>query len=177
MRIEFGFSTGKHSLISWLIRRATGSKVSHAFLIYRDETLADDLMLEADRGGFQIDRLATFLRTNTLVTRVPLDIPAAAIQAADRWIGEGYDYAGLVGEAIVKMARWCGKKISSPLHDPKALFCSEAMVRLLQVAQYPGADALVPYDVSPQDLLAFLQLPRFVAPKQDPSAPDGLRFE
>ena len=157
MQVKIGFSTGLHSPISWLIRKATGSRTSHAFLIYQDETLSDSMILEADRGGFQVQRLAVFLRTNTLVAQVPVDLPAAAIQEADRWLGEGYDYEGLLCEAIVKVARWFGRKISSPVHSPKSMFCSEAMVKLLQVAKYPGADKLVGYDTSPEDLLRFLE--------------------
>lgn len=153
---SIGFSTGRASLISWAIRKMTGSKVSHAFLLFDDVTLGDRFLMEADRGGFQTQRLKLFLKSNVLVVEVPVDISVESVRAADRWIGEGYDYLGLVGEAIVKIAAWFGRKIESPLADPRSMFCSEAMVRLLQEAQYPGAAGLIGRDTSPQDLLSFL---------------------
>jgi hypothetical protein len=151
------FSTGKRSLISWAIRKMTGSKVSHAFLAYRDETLDDLWLLEADRGGFQAQRRAAFERDNVIVIDVPVDIPIEAVRAADRWVGDvGYDYEGLIGNALAKVANWCRLKVRSVMHSPRSMFCSEAMVRLLQLAKYPGAEKLVPWKETPEMLLEFM---------------------
>lgn len=158
MIVKVGFSTGKRSPVSAVIRWATRSKVSHAYLIVDDPTLGDELILEADRGGFQFCRYLTFKKSNNVIAEVPVDLSAAAVQQADQWVGEvGYDYEGLVGEAIVKLALWFKRKISNPMHDPRSMFCSEAMTRLLQIAKYPGADTLVPQDTSPEALLEFLE--------------------
>ena len=164
-----GFSTGKRSPISALIRWATKSKVSHTFLIFDDLLLGDRYILQADRGGFQVTRLMPFLLENVLVREVQVDLPIEAIRAADRWVGRvGYDYEGLFGEAIVKIANWFKWKIKNPLHAPKSLFCSEAMATLLKIGGYPGSDLLVPDGTSPQDLLEFLEAhPSAVASRGD----------
>ena len=154
---SISFSTGKHSWISWAIRKMTRSRVSHAFLTYRDETLDDLWLLEADRGGFMAQRRAVFERDNVIVIDVPVDIPIEAVRAADRWVGEvGYDYEGLIGNAIARIANWCRFKVRSVVHAPKSMFCSEAMVRLLQLAKYPGIEGLVPWKTDPEMLLQFL---------------------
>lgn len=152
-----GFSTGKHSPISAAIRYMTHSKVSHAYLIYDDEDLGDRYILEADIGGFQPDRYSIFKRKNTVVAEVPITLYPGTLQAADKMVGVvGYDYSGLVGEFFVKLARWGGKKISNPIHNPHSMFCSEAMVHVLQQGKVPGADQLVPQNTDPQALLDFL---------------------
>ena len=87
----------------------------------------------------------------------PVDIPPEVVRAVDRWIGEvGYDYEGLLGNAVAKIANWCRLKVRSVAHAPRSMFCSEAIVRVLQLANYPGAEKLVPWKVTPEDLLEFL---------------------
>jgi hypothetical protein len=54
------------------------------------------------------------------------------------------------------VAGWCKRKIRNPLHDPDSMLCSEAIVRVLQAAQYPGAASLDPPSTTPEALLEFL---------------------
>lgn len=158
--LAISFSTGRHSPISAIIRWVTGSKVSHAFLTYDDATLGDRWLLEADRGGFTAQRLAIFEKSNVVVVAIPIDLPPEVVRAADRWVGDvGYDYEGLFGNALADLQVWLRLKTRSAVHvwhSARSMFCSEAMVRLLQLGKYPGAEKLVPWKTSPQGLLDFL---------------------
>src|SRR4029077_256980 len=133
--IQIGFSTGKSSPISAAIRFFTKSKTSHAFLIYDDETLGDQYILEADIGGFQPMRYSLFKKKNNVVAEVDPIVPmGAALKAADKWVGEAYDYEGLLGNILPMVGRWFKQKWKTPFHNPKAMFCSEAVVKVLQLA-------------------------------------------
>lgn len=152
---RIGFSTGKHSPVSAIIRAATGSLVSHAYLVFYDPTLDDEYILEADVGGFQPDRYSIFKRTNNVLFELDPKVPMAeAIKAADKWIGDvGYDYEGLFSMSFVMAARWFKKRIKNPLHAPHSMYCSEAMTHALQYAGFRGADEIDPPSESPEQLL------------------------
>jgi hypothetical protein len=163
---RIGFSTGKHSPVSAIIRAATKSTVSHAYVIYDDPVLGDEYILEADIGGFQPDRYSIFKRSNTVVQEVEVDLPLdRALKTADQWVGVvDYNYSGLFGVEVYKLERWLHMKAKNPLDRPHSMFCSQAMVRLLtEAAQLvptsPMANPLMgltPDVTSPQDLLTFL---------------------
>jgi hypothetical protein len=157
--IRVGFSTS-----SWWVSRVicwfTRAKTSHAFLLLDGEhahPIFGDLVLEAEWWGFALSTKATLLRGTTRIValaepKVPLD---DAVRTAGSWLDERYDYGGLFGEAWVSFWRWFGKKVRNPVHDARSMFCSEAVVYVLQAAKYPGADQLDPGSTSPQDLAEF----------------------
>ena len=158
-KIKIGFST-TNSIVSRAIRWFTKSAVSHCFILFEDSFLGCDLLLEASAGGFQVMRFDVFAAKNRVVRLVPLSQPILyGVQEATRWLGDSYDYLGLVGSAVMMVARWAKRKIKNPLHAPRSMFCSEAIVRALQTANYPGASGLDPASVTPEDLLEFLEGP------------------
>jgi hypothetical protein len=151
---RIGFSTGKHSPVSALIRWFTKANVSHAYVIFYDPTLDDEYILEADTRGFQPMRYSQFKKNNNVVMELDPHVEmGAAIRMADRWVGEqSYDYEGFFSMVIVIAARWFKKKIKNPFHSPHSMYCSEAMTKLLQFANFPGAEQLDPPSEDPMSL-------------------------
>jgi hypothetical protein len=152
-----GFSTS-NALVSRLIRYFTKAKVSHTFLVIRSPMLEEDLVIEAGWGGFQATTLRRFKKKNEIVALlkpiVPLD---KGLRDSLAWLGESYDFGGLFGMAFVLLGRWLRRKYANPLHDSRALFCSEANTLVLQASGYPGADGLAPTETSPEDLFLFMK--------------------
>ena len=155
--IKVGFSTGQ-SVVSRTIRWFTKSRVSHCFLVVEDSFLGCDVVMEATAGGFQVRRLDVFSSGCTIVRVITPSAPLLfGVQEATRWIGERYDYVGLLGALVMIVAGWFKRKIKNPLHDSNSMFCSEAIVRTLQAANYPGASALDPASTTPEALLEFME--------------------
>lgn len=158
--MKIGFSTPKHfNPVSWLVRKLTGSAASHAFFIFYDHDWEADWMMEAHELGFRDQSLERFEKKNEIVaTFIPkVSIAVGLKYVAKTYIGTAYDYGGLFGTAPILFWRWLKKKIHNPLHSPKNVFCSEAVVIALQKSNYPGAEKLVAQDTTPQDLLNFFK--------------------
>jgi hypothetical protein len=155
---RIGFSTPRgFNPVSWIVRKLTGSVCSHAFFIYWDLDYEADIVMEAHELGFRHVPLSHFVRQNEIVASF---VPRADINAGVKWVameylGDAYDFGGLLGAAFVLLGRWLKKKWNNPLANPKHVFCSEAVVYALQRAHYPGASEMVPRDTTPQDLLTF----------------------
>lgn len=151
-----GFSTTSAPL-SRLIRRLTRSRVSHAFLVYRDVDFERDMVMEAVGAGFRIVPLDKFARHNTVVRlftpRHPID---EGLKAAVNWLGEGYDTRGLFGMALLLVARSLRLRVRSRnfLARSSALFCSEAVALACRTCGYPGF-RFEPETTTPEDLFAF----------------------
>jgi hypothetical protein len=154
--IQIGFSTTPGPL-SWLIRRVTQSKVSHCWLLGPDD--GEEVVWEADTSGFRRVPYAEFRASNqVLVIAAPaVDLGPAFESVKEKWLGTDYDVLGLVGSIFVPLGRWLHRRWRNPFASDDVQFCSEAIVRVLQAANHPGADSLDPSDTSPQDLLAFMQ--------------------
>jgi hypothetical protein len=168
---RIGFST-TNALLSRLIRRLTGSRVSHAFLVYRDVDFDREMVMEAVGAGFRIVPLDKFARHNRIVgivtPRHPID---EGLRSAVDWLGEGYDAPGLVGMAVllaVRALRLRTRRMRNLLASRRALFCSEAVARACRACAYPGFDR-DPETTTPQDLYAFFEAEARDAPL--PAAP------
>jgi len=154
--VKVGFSTSR-KLLSRLIRLVTKSKASHTWLLVTDSFLGVDMVLQATMGGFQMVSFDAFQKKHKIITIVDLAHPMdMGVKEAAQWLGFRYDYLGLLGELFVEFGRWFKRKLKNPLNDPKAMFCSEAVVRVLQASSYPGSETLDASATSPQDLLDFL---------------------
>lgn len=164
--IRVGFSTCRKNLISRIIRWFSKSQTSHAWLLLEGSFLGMDMVLQATEGGFQLTPYETFKSGNDVVCLIepvcPLD---EGVRKAADWLGGNYDYFGLIGSAVVLIGRWFKRKWKNPLNAPHAMFCSEAVVYVLQAANYPGAAALDPSATTPQDLMDFLAPPSLGLPK------------
>jgi hypothetical protein len=155
--IRVGFSTQLKNPLSRLIRWLTKSKASHAWLLFDDTFFGLRMVMEATEVGFRILPFSNFqAEGNDIVAIVQPAAPLEdGVMAAGQWLGESYDFAGLLGTSFVLLGRWLRRKWKNPLASPHAMFCSEAVVRVIQAAKYPGSEALVPASTTPQDLLNF----------------------
>ena len=155
-----GFSTPRRwNPLSWLIRYGTRSPASHAWLLVEDPLFKLRLVLEAHSTGFRLVTLARFARENRIVALV---VPAHRIDAglpeAGAWLGWRFDAIGLLGMAWVVFRRFFHLSPGrNPFRSPRALFCSESVVRTLKAARYPGAEGLGDEDETPGDVLEFLR--------------------
>ena len=163
---RIGFST-TDALLSRLIRRLTRSKVSHAWLVYRDVDFDREMVMEAVGAGFRIVPLDKFAQHNRIVEivtpRHPID---EGLKAAVDWLGEGYDARGLVGMGLlllVRALRRRTRRVRNLFASRRALFCSEAVARACRASAYPGFDR-DPETTSPQDLYAFFEAERRATP-------------
>lgn len=124
------------------------------------------MVLEAAMLGFTMRPLDAFLRAgNVLVATVPVEGTEDSVRKALEWLDEFYDYMGLVGMSVVMLGRLLGRQWHNPLRNPRALFCSESVTKILQAAgMVPGLD---PGATSPEDLLERLR-PTDARPLQVP---------
>ena len=155
--IRVGFSTDTSSIISAVVRWFTGSKTSHVWLLFDDTFFGLPMVLESADVGFRLIPYENFKAQHNTVLAVldppyPLDV---GVREAAMWIGESYDYTGLVGSVFVLLGRWLKRKWRNPWASPKALFCTESVVRVMQASHYPGSETLDPTGTTPQDLLDF----------------------
>lgn len=153
-----GFSTTR-ALLSRAIRRLTGSRVSHAFLVYEDVDFQRTMVMEAVGSGFRIVPLDKFARHNEIVRiftpRHPID---TGLRKAVDWLGEAYDARALLGMALLLALRSLRLRLKRRnfLASSRALFCSEAVARACRASGYPHFH-LDPETTTPQDLLAFFE--------------------
>jgi hypothetical protein len=147
---EIGFSTPKRfNPLSWLVRKMTGSKCSHAWFRYFDNDFEMYCVMEAHEFGFRIIPWALFEKLNTIVKVVTPqhDIEVGLQRVAREYLGTSYDYMGLVGMAFVAIGRFFKNKWNNPFKSSSTVFCSEAVARAM----------VPPEDVEPQDLLTFFE--------------------
>jgi hypothetical protein len=156
--LKIGFSTARHNPISWIIRKLTRSRASHAWLQLTVQPFDLEMVFEATEWGVRLVPWRIFRRHNRIVARfeplVPLD---AGLVEAKRWLGARYDFGGLLGMFFVVVGRLLGRKRKNPWNSAKAMFCSELVTTVLIGSGYPGAREHAPSQTSPQDLLDFLE--------------------
>jgi hypothetical protein len=155
VKIQIGFSTSD-AWYSRVIRTFTRAKCSHTFFLI-DSFMGEQIVLEEGTLGWSMRPRSAFENGNTIVELVdpkhPIDL---GVRRALTWLGQRYDYAGLLGMFFVMIARARGWRIRNPLASPHANFCSEMAVRVLQDSGYPGAAVLDPATTTPEDLRGFL---------------------
>lgn len=147
--MKIGFST-TNSWVSRSIRWVTGSSVSHAYIEF--EWLGRPFIMDADWSGVRIVPREKF--RDQVVALIPVQVD---LHLAFDFVGDRYDYGGLLGMGWVILGRFLKRKWRNPFANARARFCSEMIVHMLQRAHYPGSGSLDPSTTSPQDLLEFLQ--------------------
>lgn len=141
--VRVGFSTPKKfNPISWIVRKFTKSRCSHAWFLFYNSRLEMEVVMEAHELGFRIIPYEKFQQDNVVVAvltpKHPIDKGLVAV--AHRYLGTGYDFGGLIGMAIVKIGQWLKLKWSNPFRGAKSVFCSEAIYRAMQWS--PGYENL-----------------------------------
>jgi hypothetical protein len=160
--ILLGFST-TGMWLSRLIRWATGSKYSHAWIRHGSEVWGGDWITQADLPVVRTwpERTASQTWTVKRLYRPRFNLrPALARVRAD--FDEPYDVWGLFGMAVVTAARkWLKRKIKNPWASPKKVYCSEFVVsillhvRLPDGSPLPGLEGWDPETSSPQELESY----------------------
>jgi hypothetical protein len=138
--------TSSDALISRLIRKVTGSEVSHVALRLSLEEVP--VFLHADVGGVKIVAQEAFFASRT-ERYVFAFKERVSPKLAVAYIGARYDYVGLLWNLFRIMTKWLGYAWHRPLQSPQALVCSEFIARL-GLASFVGLD---PENTTPQDLL------------------------
>jgi hypothetical protein len=156
--VHIGFST-TGGWLSRIIRRVTGSPVSHSFVVYHSDTFGKDMVLEASGQGFRVMAWRRFDKENKLVAMYRLKVEDAVLRdalgkLADR-LGDAYDTLSLFGYLLRKWFRL--KRV--PFDSRRKLVCSEAVALFLGWCGMPFADVGV---VTPQVLLDFAESRRDV---------------
>jgi len=155
-----GFSTPRlWNPLSALIRAMTRSRTSHAWLLVEDPLFDLRLVLEAHSSGFRLVSFTRFVKDNKVVAVVEPAHPIEhGLPVAGEWLGESFDVLGLFGIFLTLVARWFRQRPwRNPFPTPSALFCSEAVVRTLKAAQYPGSERIDDEATTPADLLEFFR--------------------
>jgi hypothetical protein len=159
--VHVGFSTPRlWNPLSALIRWMTRSETSHAWLLVEDPMFQLRLVLEAHSTGFRLVSFTRFVKSNKVVALVVPDQAhplAPALPAAGEWLGTKYDMLGLAGIFLTLVSRWLVQRPwKNPFPTAGALFCSEAVIRTLKEAKYPGAEKLADEATTPAELLTWL---------------------
>lgn len=152
MKIVF---TSSPSLISWLIRKATHSHVSHCFIVV--DVMGGPCAVEADYSGMRVVPLEVIEGESEVIATFDAGVDIVSWEEVRRWLGRPYDYAGLLGFLWVILGRSIGVDLKNPARSPERVFCSESVVRILRSCGFDQARSLDPENTSPQDLLAFCQ--------------------
>lgn len=151
--VHVGFST-TGGWLSRIIRRITGSPVSHSFVVYHSAVFGKDMVLEASGHGFRIMAWQRFDKENKLVAMYRLKVSDAVLYEAlgklsDR-LGDAYDTLSLFGYLLRKWFRL--NRV--PFDSRKKLVCSEAVALFLGWCGMPFDDVSV---VTPKILLDFAE--------------------
>jgi hypothetical protein len=154
--IKIGFSTSRRNPISAVIRWITGSRVSHVWLLDTDGLYGVPMVIEASIEGFRPIPYNLFERDNVIIFAAepspPIDLVMPEVM---KMLSTPYDTTGLFFAGVAAFLNRFKIWSRSPIHTSTALFCSEAIVRILQKARYPGARELDPDTTTPGRLLAF----------------------
>jgi hypothetical protein len=156
--VRVGFSTPKmFNPVSWVVRKITGSKASHAWFLYYDEDWELSIVMEAHEFGFRLIPYSRFRNDNHVVglflPKVPIDVGLKYV--AHRYLGSTYDYLGLMGQIVVQLGRRLKRRWKNPFRGSKNVFCSEAVCIAMQKS--PGYEKFEedPDSVDPQKLLQY----------------------
>lgn len=158
--VRVGFSTPKRfNPVSWLVRKVTGSRASHAWFLYFSETFDIEMVAEAHELGFRIQPYDRFKKDNMVVAvftpKYPLD--EGLKKVVQRYLATGYDWGGLFGMAVVKLGKMLKRRWRNPFSSPKHVFCSEAVYQAMKWS--PGYDDLTdaPDSEDPELLMEHLE--------------------
>ena len=134
-----------------VIRWLTRSDVNHVALRYLSEDWTSEWVAEAAARGVR----AVPDHGRKWKHRFIVKYNAVAdVQAAQKYIGERYDFVGLVLFGVFIVAwRWLKVKLRRPMHPTSGQFCSEFVAHMLN----PKIPFPEPQWVTPQDILLVCQ--------------------
>lgn len=136
--VRVGFSTPKwFNPVSWLVRKVTKSRCSHAWFLYYSDTFDIELVAEAHELGFRIQPYDRFKKDNIVVAvfipKFPIDDGLKMV--VQKYLTTGYDWGGLFGMAVVKLGQMFKRRWRNPFRSAKHVFCSEAVYRAMKASK------------------------------------------
>jgi hypothetical protein len=145
--IRIGFSSGS-SIISSIIKWFTRGKASHSYVVFYDETLGRNIVIESTWYGYRLSQYKKWIKENKVINEFKCkENLSDNLKFMASKLGQDYDYWSALGLAA---KRWFGKLYRNPFRDPKKLHCSEAIVLFLQYSDF--AMYLDPESSTPEDL-------------------------
>jgi hypothetical protein len=159
-RVRIGFSTPKKfNPFSWIIRRLTGSTVSHAWILYYSDRFKCEMVMDAHEWGNRLIRFEDFQKKNLIVKVITPAHPIEdGLPEAAKWLGSVYDFAGLVGMSVVLLGRWLKTKWNNPFRSSSNVYCSEWVLRAMMATEGYRNIPLDPETTEPEKLMRFLEL-------------------
>lgn len=151
-----GFSKN-NGILSRLVRWATRSKVSHAYIIF--DVAGESVVLHSTRRGINFDLLSDFVSYNEPVAdyilMIDSDTEQRGVQSSIKLLDSPYDFLSLAGFAWVLACRAVGFEVRAPFKNRAAYHCSEFALTVLQNVDidFPNAD---PELTSPESLMSLL---------------------
>jgi len=144
--------TASNDLLSRSIRWFTNGRASHVAI--GAQLCGVPVLIHATVGGVLVSPRAKWLRGRKLVAEYAFTNGSGVdVAGAVKRLGERYDYVGLFGFVPILVARWFGVRIRNPFASPRAVVCSELVLRADKynnVKEWRGMD---PERTSPADLL------------------------
>jgi hypothetical protein len=138
-------------MLSWFIRRSTGSPASHSFLLYFSEQFDQHMVLEVQGRGFVQVPWHVWGKKNKLLALYGIDRSEEelddAMSALGRRLGDPYDTFSLVGFLLIYVLPIWDR---NDLDDKKKLVCSEMVALFLRWSKVPlqhHIDRVVPHDL------------------------------
>ena len=107
--------------------------------------------MQAEAWGFEVRPWVRWRKQNILIAEFKPTAGDLDIVTLGTFLGSRYDYTAAF---LVGLVRLVGRTFKGRFRDPQKLMCSEAIVRVLQWANYKAADGLDPETTSPGSLLA-----------------------
>jgi len=157
-RVWLGLST-TDTFIGRAIRWITNQPASHAWVSFWDESLERRVVMEASSSGYRVITWRRWLaemqpKLKLWVFVTPHHDLTGGLHSVSSFLGTPYDLKALLWHSV---GRWFRRWIKHPFTSPRKLYCSEAVVRILQDSVFPGAFRLNEEDTRPGDLLLYLE--------------------
>lgn len=134
--VHMGFST-KSGWLSRGIRRVTGSRASHCFIVYPCELFGQEMVLEASANGFRLISWRRWDRMNKLIALYRLNLPEGELRTGLRRLsnrlGDAFDRLSLLGFLLQRLFRL--QRV--PFNSRAKLVCSEAVALFLHWCGLP----------------------------------------
>ena len=155
--ITLVFTTSSHWL-SRVVRWVTNSDTSHVAIgakVYGEDVLMHSgLDGETGQTGVQMTPRERWLNDNIIVAEYKI-VPDVSgnMGSLIKLLCSRYDKLGLVGYALVIIAKWLGKQIMNPLSSPKMFVCARYVLELDKegklIPEWKGlqADQITPHDL------------------------------
>jgi hypothetical protein len=141
-----------------LIRKLTGSKYNHAYIIYTSYLFGGWWGVEIAEDGvvkLPLEKIkAKYYLNDCFEYEYNLDL---GLQRTRQMVGKKYDWLGVLGFGLkILIKRLFRRKVDNTLQAGGRLFCSEYVASVLKLAGAFGFEKVVPEEMSPGDIAKIL---------------------